>query len=105
MRNKKIILLLISFIILTSCGGAKDALVGKKRSDNSDEFLIKKKNPLILPPEYGKLPVPKSETINETSAAEAEIEILLDSITDEASPEMSKDSKSTEEFILEQIKR
>ena len=55
--------------------------------------------------EYGKLPVPKSETVNETTAAEAEIEILLDSITDETSPEMSKDSKSTEEFILEQIKR
>ena len=45
------------------------------------------------------------ETVNETTAAEAEIEILLDSITDETSPEMSKDSKSTEEFILEQIKR
>ena len=30
MRNKKIILLLISLIILSSCGGAKDALVGKK---------------------------------------------------------------------------
>ena len=95
---------IIIFLLFASCTTVKDALQGKK-ADNSDEFLIKKKNPLILPPEYGKLPVPKSETINETSAAEAEIEILLDSITDEASPEMSKDSKSTEEFILEQIKR
>ena len=43
MRNKKKLLLLISLIILTSCGSAKDALVGKKRSDTSDEFLIKKK--------------------------------------------------------------
>ena len=95
---------IIIFLLFASCTTVKDALQGKK-ADNSDEFLIKKKNPLVLPPEYGKLPVPKSETINETSAAEAEIEILLDSITDEASPEMSKDSKSTEEFILEQIKR
>ena len=95
---------IIIFLLFASCTTVKDALQGKK-ADNSDEFLKKKKNPLILPPEYGKLPVPKSETINETSAAEAEIEILLDSITDEASPEMSKDSKSTEEFILEQIKR
>ena len=26
---------------------------------NSDEFLIEKKNPLVMPPEYGDLPVPK----------------------------------------------
>ena len=27
---------------------------------NTDEFLIKKKDPLVLPPEYEKLPLPKT---------------------------------------------
>ena len=27
----------------------------------TDEFLVKKKDPLIIPPEYDKLPVPKSK--------------------------------------------
>ena len=31
---------------------------GKKRSDQGDEFLIDKKNPLVLPPDFDKLPTP-----------------------------------------------
>ena len=30
---------------------------------NTDEFLIKKKDPLVLPPEYEKLPLPKSKKL------------------------------------------
>ena len=45
-------------LLLFSCSGAKDALQGKKRSDNSDEFLVEKKNPLIAPPDIDELPVP-----------------------------------------------
>ena len=63
MKIKKIIQIIILSLLLYSCGtGIKDALQGKKRSENSDEFLIKKKNPLILPPNYGVLPVPSSGT-------------------------------------------
>ena len=43
---------------LFSCSGAKDALQGKKRSENSDEFLVEKKNPLTVPPDIDELPVP-----------------------------------------------
>ena len=64
MKNKKKIALLISLSILYSCTGAKDALVGKKRSDTSDEFLIKKKNPLVLPPDYEEMPVPVGKEDN-----------------------------------------
>ena len=60
MKTKKILLFLITLLALSACAGAKDALQGKKRSDNSDEFLVQKKNPLILPPNYGELPVPSS---------------------------------------------
>jgi hypothetical protein len=61
MKIKKIIQIIILSLLLYSCGTSiKDALQGKKRSENSDEFLVKKKNPLILPPNYGELPVPSS---------------------------------------------
>ena len=61
MKIKKIIQIIILSVLLNSCNtGIKDALQGKKRSENSDEFLIQKKNPLILPPKYGELPVPSS---------------------------------------------
>ncbi len=53
-----LILLIILVPLLTFCGGVKDALEGKKRSNQSDEFLVKKKNPLQMPPDMNKLPMP-----------------------------------------------
>ena len=58
-KNKlKFILLVILIPLLTYCGGVRDALEGKKRSEQSDEFLVKKKNPLQMPPDMSKLPTP-----------------------------------------------
>ena len=51
MKFKKIIIFLFTMLFLFSCSGAKDALQGKKRSENSDEFLVEKKNPLTVPPD------------------------------------------------------
>ena len=42
-HNLKYILLIVFIPMLTYCGGVKDALEGKKRSEQSDEFLVKKK--------------------------------------------------------------
>ena len=66
-----LILLIILAPLLTFCGGVRDALEGKKRSEQSDEFLVKKKNPLQMPPDINKLPTPgddleiKSQTNND----------------------------------------
>ena len=57
-HNLKYILLIVFIPMLTYCGGVKDALEGKKRSEQSDEFLVKKKNPLQMPPDMNKLPKP-----------------------------------------------
>ena len=58
-KNKlKFILLVILIPLLTYCGGVRDALEGKKRSEQNDEFLVKKKNPLQMPPDMNKLPTP-----------------------------------------------
>ena len=46
-------------LILFSCQSVKDGLSGNK-GDNSDEFLVQKKNPLVLPPDFKKLPTPDS---------------------------------------------
>ena len=58
---KKIILYIISIIFLHSCSGVKDVLEGKKRSENSDEFLVEKKIPLELPPDFSDLPKPNDQ--------------------------------------------
>ena len=78
-KNKFNIIIIILFsILLYSCQSAKEALVGKKRSEQSDEFLVEKKNPLILPPDFEKLPEPgKQEVSPETFSETEEVKNLL----------------------------
>ena len=59
--NILIILTVSSFLF--SCGGFKL----KKKADSGEEFLIEKKDPLILPPDFSKLPKPSEqpETVDE----------------------------------------
>ena len=63
---KKNFIFIFIFIFLSNCQGLsnfKKAMTGQK-VDRTDEFLIKKKDPLILPPQYDKLPLPKSSVMS-----------------------------------------
>ena len=101
---KKIILYITSILFLHSCVGVTDALEGKKRSENSDEFLVEKKNPLTEPPDMNELPVPldQEEQSDTTDEDSLDIEKALN-------VEESKDSNnqnqenSLEKTILEKI--
>ena len=52
-----------------------------KKKSSADEFLVEKKSPLVLPPNYGDLPLPNEENIKEqpeeikVSLGDDEIEI------------------------------
>ena len=73
----KFILLIILMPLLTYCGGVREALEGKKRSEQSDEFLVKKKNPLKMPPDMDKLPTPGEDLeINRTENKDEVKELL-----------------------------
>ena len=50
----------MALIILMGCQSVRDTLTLKK-NQSVDEFLIEKKNPLVLPPDYSELPVPKKQ--------------------------------------------
>ena len=100
----KIFFLVISLFVLYSCQGVKDALSGKKY-ENSDEFLVIKKNPLILPPNFNDLPTPKDVAdTTQLENIESEIEDLLSSIKDNEEVLESSSSNDTENFVLEKIK-
>ena len=74
---KNIFIITLISLFIYSCQGAKDALQGKKRSEQSDEFLVKKKNPLTKPPDFDKLPKPGDQSLNETSD-ELDVKDLLE---------------------------
>ena len=104
---KKLFLLLV-VISLYSCQSVKDALSGKKY-ESSDEFLVIKKNPLVLPPDYNKLPEPEDPvSMSREESIEAEIDDIVSSMKSEKDLEIkienSTSNSSTEDFVLDQIK-
>ena len=97
---KKIINIIAIFFLVTSCESmntAKKALTGEKRN-STDEFLIQKKDPLILPPDYENLPTPDegSAVLNEEISSFEKT--LSESIEDNSST-----SSTTENSILKKI--
>ena len=80
MKKIKFQIILLVFLLpsLINCGGAvRDALEGKKRSEQSDEFLVKKKFPLQMPPDMNKLPVPGDDLEIKTQNKDTEVKDLL----------------------------
>ena len=77
MQNKYIFLIFI-FFLLNACQTIQDGLAGNKNK-NSDEFLIEKKNPLEIPPDFGLLPKPnpENEEVNQADKIDQDIEKLL----------------------------
>ena len=99
----KIILYLSFFIILYSCQSIKDGLTGKKKN-NSDEFLVEKKNPLEMPPDFDELPAPKMDKdLDKNENTEKEIENLIKSVSN--TEKIESNNKSAEEFIIKEINR
>ena len=102
--NKINFYLVIFSIFLTSCQSIKDGLSGKK-NENSDEFLVKKKNPLVMPPKFMELPKPEEETFEREISAIDEtnnIENILD--IEKTQSVNSEKSDSAEDFVLKQLK-
>ena len=98
--NKLKIFYAVSLILfLTSCQSFS------VKNDKNEEFLVKKKSPLIMPPDYNELPIPKSEN-KKNSNEDNEIKKLI--INSENSIEKTSDTKNTnkklEESLIEKIK-
>ena len=96
---KKIIYILFVICFVTSCqtlGDVKRGLTGEKVA-STDEFFIKKKDPLIMPPDYENLPTPDERIAAREEISDFEIS-LENSIEDNSST-----SNSAESSILKQI--
>ena len=103
----KILNFLFLLLFLYSCGSVGEALQGKKRSDQGDEFLIDKKNPLAMPPDFDKLPKPGQDSVQSTKTIESQesnIKNLLKSTGESKSPSSNQQSSTIENSILKKIK-
>ncbi len=103
-KNKLTFILIIVFLIsLQACESVKNAVEGKKRSEQSDEFLVQKKNPLAMPPDYEELPAPGNQEVSpETFSDNNEVKNLLN-IKEKDAPESNNNSTDLESSIIEKI--
>ena len=102
---KNIFIILILGLFPLSCTGGLDGFKVKKKSTSGDEFLIEKKDPLVLPPDYSKLPNP-DEDINNSEEDKTQFEIVFKNDNSENEGNNSSTSNSSlEESILKKIKK
>tara|TARA_X000000950_G_C13848750_1_gene633528 strand:- start:413 stop:724 length:312 start_codon:yes stop_codon:yes gene_type:complete len=102
---KNINLLLITLFFLVSCGGFKEAgkVLRNEKVNSTDEFLVKKRDPLILPPDYDKIPEPNSGININKSEETNKIKKILKKSDQKSTSKHS--STSTEKSILNRIKK
>jgi hypothetical protein len=97
---KKIIFLLIVILYTASCAETFDSVkrgITGTKGNSADEFLIKKKDPLVLPPDFENLPTP-----GQTSSSMEEISIFEETLGSSIE-DSSSTTTSTENSILKKI--
>jgi len=99
---KKNFFILILFL-LASCQSAEEILTLQKKN-NTDEFLVEKKNPLVLPPDYNQLPTPtdkKNVEENDDIDSNSSLDKIKNNTTNS---NIELETSSLEETILKKIK-
>jgi len=101
MRHLKNFILFFLILLIYSCGTVKEGFTNQKK-ENKDEFLVEKKSPLVMPPDYDKLPVPNPE-MNQNENSEDIVKKLVFNNDDDNSMSSSS-NKKIEELLIEKIK-
>ena len=102
---KKLFLILLSLLFL-SCSGISD--VGKvmrnEKTITTDEFLVKKRKPLILPPDYNEIPEP-GEISAKQKTEEDKIKKILKAPKEDNNSGVKERGSSVENSILKKIRK
>ena len=95
---------LIFILFLNACTSVEDAakVLRNEKIQNTDEFLVEKRKPLVLPPDFSEIPEPGSITSNNNKKKETNIKEILN--VDEDKTQSSK-SSSVEDSILKNIRK
>ncbi len=99
MRN----FLILIFFILVSCTSLQEAgkVLRNEKTNTTDEFLVKKREPLIIPPDFKSLPEPGSSK-KEKITEKQKLKIILKGPDD---VNLKNQSTNVEESILDKIRK
>ena len=103
MKYLRIFILLKLIFIFQSCGTIKEGFTNQKKN-SSDEFLVEKKSPLVMPPEYNDLPIPKKNKNQSNNNEENKIKKLISS--EDINTKKPEDiNQNFEKTLIEKIKK
>mgnify|MGYP001575046214 CR=1 FL=1 len=101
MKQFKFYIVISIAVFLSSCGSIKEGFTNQKKN-NSDEFLVEKKSPLVMPPNYNELPIPNEKIVEKENS---DIKSLISkSKNNENKKNLDKKNSSFESTILKKIK-
>ncbi len=93
----KLLIFIFLLLFISSCTG------NTKRSQKSDEFLIEKKNPLVMPPNIDELPKPKEDLADNTD--DNEFKQAIQNKNPENQSSNIEDSGTLQESIIKKIEQ
>ena len=99
---KKILKIFIILILIPSCQSAKDAFTLQKKN-TTDEFLVEKKEPLVMPPDYNKIPEPDSLKKSQVDEKD-KIRKILKKDKLKAETKQNNSSNKIEQSIIDKIR-
>ena len=102
MKFFRVFLLIYLYVFISSCGSVKDAFTNQKKN-SSDEFLVEKKSPLVMPPSYNELPVPNSKVQKNNS--DSNIKDLIKKGENQNKKNTEGTNQNFEDTLLKKIKR
>ena len=95
-------LIVLSTILLSNCGSIQKAF-DPQNKNTAEEFLVEKKSPLSVPPNFEELPLPSNEIVNKKSPIN-NIETLITEKNDNEKSEVLESDKDFEQLILDKIR-
>ena len=105
-NSKSIIAIFLTLLFLNACGTITEGLGGTKKK-GSDEFLVEKKAPLVVPPSFGELPEPEKKTDENVISTKKDASSIEEMINQNSSIDTSKKindlNTSIEKSIIEKI--
>jgi hypothetical protein len=104
-KNNLLIASLLILLFLNSCGTIAEGL-GASKKKGSEEFLVEKKAPLVLPPSFGELPEPGKEPEENIISDKKDTSNIEDIINQSSSINTSENNiakNSIEESIIKKI--
>ena len=100
----KLTIIIISILALNSCGTVREGFSSQKKN-SIDEFLVEKKSPLVMPPDFNKLPLPQqSNQLTENEENKDIKSLFTDNKDTDLNNQNTNQNTNFENSIIEKIK-